>query len=230
MKLFLLPVLIFAAFAVSSGQNTVMVGVETASIRSAPSVKAAVIKTAKQGESFELVAQSGSWSKVKVGKRFGWIHGNSLAAMLPTMATADRWGDPNSTYVIQQGNGTGPGMGTGRGTGIGQGVGNADAGKRIAEPSEPYAIAPNSELRITSKPKAEYTEAARRAMVNGTVQLKVTFLSSGAIGEVIPEKELPEGLTEQAINAAKGIRFQPKRINGVPQTVTKIIEYSFSIY
>ena len=67
-------------------------------------------------------------------------------------------------------------------------------------------------------------------MVNGTVQLKVTFLYSGEIGDIVPIKELPEGLTEQAINAAKGIRFQPKRVNGVPQSVTKIIEYSFSIY
>jgi hypothetical protein len=230
MKRLFLPILLISIAAVTFGQDIVTVGVETASIRSAPSVKAAVIRTARQGESFEVVSQSGAWNKVKIGKRFGWVHGNSLAAKLPTLTTADRWGDPNSTYVIPQGNGAGPGMGTGRGTGIGQGLGNGDPSKRIVEPSDPYPASPNSELRVTSKPKAEYTENARRAMVNGTVQLKVTFLSSGEIGDVIPIKELPEGLTEQAIDAAKGIHFQPKRVNGVPQTVTKIVEYSFSIY
>jgi hypothetical protein len=42
--------------------------------------------------------------------------------------------------------------------------------------------------------------------------------------------ELPDGLTDQAIAAAKGIRFQPQRVNGVAKTTTKVVEYSFAIY
>ena len=237
MKIILFALLLSAAFADSFGQDLITVGVEAASIRSAPSVKASVIKTARQGESFPIVGQSGAWSKVKVGKRFGWIHGNSLAAMLPTLSTSDRWGDPNFRLVLRPdmpASGTGPGMGTGRGTGQGNGTGSGsgrtDSTKTATEIPDQFVESPTAELRIISKPRAEYTENARRAMVNGTVRLKVTFLASGEIGDVVPIKQLPEGLTEQAMNAAKGIHFQPKRVNGVPQTVTKIIEYSFSIY
>jgi TonB family protein len=62
------------------------------------------------------------------------------------------------------------------------------------------------------------------------VRLRVTFLASGQIGSVSPVSGLSYGLTEQAIAAAKQIRFEPAKVNGVPQTVTKQIEYSFSIY
>jgi len=55
-------------------------------------------------------------------------------------------------------------------------------------------------------------------------------LFSGQIGSVEATKELPDGLTEQAILAAKRIKFSPARQNGRPITVTKQVEYSFSIY
>jgi hypothetical protein len=37
-------------------------------------------------------------------------------------------------------------------------------------------------------------------------------------------------LTEKAIAAAHEIRFEPKKVNGIPQSVTKTIEYNFNIY
>jgi len=47
---------------------------------------------------------------------------------------------------------------------------------------------------------------------------------------VIPANDLPNGLTEQAIAAARQIKFVPATRDGQPITVTKIIEYNFSIY
>lgn len=85
-------------------------------------------------------------------------------------------------------------------------------------------------LRITSKPRANYTDAARHNQVQGTVTLRVVFTASGQIGSVSPVNTLPCGLTEQAIAAAKEIQFEPAKKNGVPQTVAKLVQYSFTIY
>lgn len=109
-----------------------------------------------------------------------------------------------------------------------------------ATPVEQKAMAPDlpsdqkaavvDSLRIISKPRARYTDAARRANVQGNVLIKVTMLSNGSVGTVTPVKELPHGMTEQAIGAAKRLVFLPKRVNGVPVSVTQTFEYTFSIY
>jgi TonB family protein len=85
-------------------------------------------------------------------------------------------------------------------------------------------------MRILSKPKPTYTESARANNVQGTVTLKVTFLADGTIGSIVPVTRLPNGLTDQAIAAARLIRVEPEIKNGVPVTVTKIVPYSFTIY
>lgn len=106
-------------------------------------------------------------------------------------------------------------------TGIG--AGNLD------EMSKTSKIATTG-LRILSKPKANYTELARKNNTQGIVLLRVTFLADGKIGSIIPVYTLPEGLTEQAIAAARGITFEPKFVNGKAVSVTKQVQYGFSIY
>jgi TonB family protein len=91
-------------------------------------------------------------------------------------------------------------------------------------------VAKTERFLITSKPKALYTEAGRTNGVEGTVRLKVTLLASGNIGAITPISQLPDGLTEQAVAAARNIKFQPKRVNGVPQSVIVTIEYNFDLY
>lgn len=85
-------------------------------------------------------------------------------------------------------------------------------------------------LQIVSKPRANYTDAARNNQTEGTVTLRVTFLANGEIGNVSMVKYLPDGLAEQAIEAAKQIKFEPATLNGKPVTVTKQVQYSFSLY
>lgn len=85
-------------------------------------------------------------------------------------------------------------------------------------------------LQIISKPRANYTDSARENGTQGIVRLRITFLANGQFGAVRPVISLPNGLTEQAVIAAKQIRFEPAKSNGVTQTVTKQIEYSFVIY
>ncbi|MEP6789006.1 MAG: TonB family protein [Acidobacteriota bacterium] len=162
----------------------------------------------------------------------------------------DRYGDPNGRFSSWnngsgtgggQGTGTGTGQGSGRGTGngsgngsgSGNGIGNGNgngSGDGDGPPPPPSVPKVTVGIKIISKPRPGYTDAARTANIQGTVILRVTFLASGQIGSISPVKGLPNGLTEQAIAAAHRISFEPAKSNGIPIPVTKQIEYSFSIY
>src|SRR5215470_14320660 len=83
---------------------------------------------------------------------------------------------------------------------------------------------------ILLREKARYTEDARRNKVNGIVILGVIF---AADGQIIIEKViqgLPYGLTENAIAAAKTIRFNPATKDGKPINLRSTLEFSFELY
>lgn len=85
-------------------------------------------------------------------------------------------------------------------------------------------------LVIFYKPIARYTDPARQNRTEGVVVLNVTFLANGTIGKITPVAALPDGLTETAITAARGIIFLPQRKNSKLATVTKKLKYSYEIY
>lgn len=85
-------------------------------------------------------------------------------------------------------------------------------------------------LKIISKPRASYTDAARTRGVSGTIRLLVGFSEGGKIKHILVLRGLPFGLNEQAIRAAQGIEFDPATRDGKPVSVVKQIEYSFTIY
>jgi TonB family protein len=122
---------------------------------------------------------------------------------------------------IGSGSGSGSGLGSGRGTGIG-------AGSNAAQPKPPPGVV--TPLKILSKPRPGYTDLARFYDIQGTVILRITLLGNGHIGSVSPTKRLPFGLTEKAIEAARRITFEPRQVNGVGLSVTRQIEYTFSIF
>jgi TonB family protein len=136
------------------------------------------------------------------------------------------------------GSGIGSGFGSGRGSGEGGGTGSGreGAGSVSALPPPPPVKkadpppAVTEPFKIISKPRPGYTDAARQNQVTGVVRLRVQFLASGQVGSVSPVSGLPNGLTEQAIAAAKSIKFEPMKKNGVAVGTTKVIEYSFTIY
>lgn len=161
----------------------------------------------------------------------------------------DRYGDPNSRFGgLSDGPGTGGGMGTGRGTGqgsgrgtgagsgtgsgYGDGVGDGEgSGRGSGGGPPPRAIAgPSTPLEIVSKPSPGYTDEARKNNVTGKVRLRVTFLANGQIGQISVVQGLPNGLTEKAIAAARAIKFQPRKDSGIAKSVTRQIEYNFTIY
>ena len=162
-----------------------------------------------------------------------------------------QWGDPNSKYLglsngtgrgggqgsgdgTGQGSGSGTGAGSGSGSGYGSGVGDGNGSGRGSGNNgdgAPPPVAKVSEpLKILYKQKAQYTDAARQNNVQGTVTLRVTFLASGGIGGITTIKGLPYGLTEQAIAAARAMKFDPEKVNGVARTTSRPVSFSFNIY
>ncbi len=89
---------------------------------------------------------------------------------------------------------------------------------------------PNKPLKILAQPKPKYTDEGRLQNVNGIVRLRVEFLSTGEIGGIQVIDSLPSGLTEQAIGAARLIRFEPQTENGKPVNASRTVEYRFTIY
>lgn len=111
--------------------------------------------------------------------------------------------------------------------------------ERLDDPEEPPDPVPadegrdpitERELTILEKPEARYPPGSGNICVRGTVILRVTFLADGNIGPVFVVKGLPYGLTDKAVEAAAGISFIPKEVDGVPVTVNKTVHYNFSIY
>ena len=119
------------------------------------------------------------------------------------------------------GNGADSSKGNGTGNGIGSGSKNSDSVNLNKQ---------TTTLQIISKPGVAYTDLARFYNLSGVVQLRITFLASGEIGTITTIKKLPFGLTNNAINAARGIQFEPPMKEGIPYDVTKVVEYSFRIY
>jgi hypothetical protein len=106
----------------------------------------------------------------------------------------------------------------------------ADENKSEEKTQQNAGTEKNEPMIIVAKPRASYTDAARRSQTQGKVMLRVIFLANGGIGSISPANELQNGLTEQAIAAAKKIVFIPAKRNGKTYNVAKQVQYNFSIY
>lgn len=90
----------------------------------------------------------------------------------------------------------------------------------------------DSPVKILYKPRAAYPQPFDGGTVcmQGTVTLRVQFLETGKIGEIKVISGLPYGANENAIEAAKKIKFEPAIKNGKPITTVKIVLFTFTIY
>lgn len=114
------------------------------------------------------------------------------------------------------GSGHGPGVGPGSGGGIGGGVYRVGGG--VSAPTTIYA------------PDPEYSEEARKAKYQGTVELTMIVGADGRPRDVRVRRSLGLGLDEKAIDAVKTWRFEPARKNGQAVAVLIEIEVSFRLY
>lgn len=83
--------------------------------------------------------------------------------------------------------------------------------------------------RLISKPEPSYTKEARDNRVEGTVILRAVLSSNGSVEYIRVFHGLPDGLTTQAIEAAKGIKFVPAMKDGKPVSMWIQLEYNFSL-
>ena len=150
----------------------------------------------------------------------------------PSKGPGQRGGLGNS-----DGTGVGPGTGPGHGPGSDGNTGNGRfqlGGQPPTGTGERSAVPQMANARlhptILYREKAKYSEEAREKRVQGAVILLATFTASGQIMDIRVVRGQPYGLTEEAILAAKRIRFQPAIENGVPVTVRAQLEYNFALY
>src|SRR5689334_2848660 len=84
--------------------------------------------------------------------------------------------------------------------------------------------------RILAKPEATYSDEASRHHITGTVLLQLMFAETGQITQIRVLRELPYGLTERAIAAARQIRFEPAQLNGRKVDYPMKVVYTFELH
>lgn len=86
-------------------------------------------------------------------------------------------------------------------------------------------------VKILYKPRPVYPSQDKGSVcIQGTVRLRIEFLESGEIGKITVVSGLPLGATENSIEAAKKIKFEPARKDGKAVTSFRQIEFTFSLY
>jgi len=84
---------------------------------------------------------------------------------------------------------------------------------------------------VVKEIKAEYTQAAKDARIQGTVIMDAVVLDDGTVGEVKVTRSLDavHGLDEAAVNATKQWQFKPGTKDGKPVAVRVEIEMTFTL-
>lgn len=85
-------------------------------------------------------------------------------------------------------------------------------------------------VRLGMKPEPQYTEIARQRSITGTVVLKCIFSRNGSVVNIVTVSGLPDGLTENAVNAARKIKFIPAIKNGKYVSMWMQLEYNFNLF
>jgi TonB family protein len=129
------------------------------------------------------------------------------------------------------GPGSGGGIGTGQGTGLGQGdgsgIGDGSGGGTGGGPYRPGSgVDPP---RLLKEVRALYSDQARRANLEGVVDLEIVIRRDGSVGDVRVMKGLGLGLNEQAIQAVRQWRFAPARLKGAPVDVIVEVSVEFRL-
>jgi TonB family protein len=104
-----------------------------------------------------------------------------------------------------------PGVGAGAGPGRLIPSGPAPSGKDGSTTSQV-----DTKPVLLSRPALRYTEAARNNRVEGTVLLRLLVGLDGDVKQVRVLSGLPDGLNEQAIEAARLTKFKPATKDGKP--------------
>jgi protein TonB len=113
------------------------------------------------------------------------------------------------------GSGKGPGVGPGEGGGIGGGVYRVGGG--VSAPQLIFRVEP------------EYSEEARKAKHQGTVELYIEVEPDGKAHRIQVRRSLGLGLDEKAIDAVRQWKFKPALKNGQAVTVGALVTVHFRL-
>ena len=158
-----------------------------------------------------------------------------VMAPIPTKPaeTQDREGLLAKAPEVQpsQGSGTGGGVGSGQGTGLGPGdgtgVGEGSGGGYGGGPFRPGSgVEPP---RLLREVRADYTDEARRANIEGEVELEIVVRRDGTVGDVKIVRGLRGGLNERAVQAVRQWRFAPGRMKGTAVDVVVEVGVEFRL-
>jgi protein TonB len=85
--------------------------------------------------------------------------------------------------------------------------------------------------RLKREVKAEYTQEAKDAGIQGSVVLDAEVLADGTVGDVKVKQSLDTkyGLDDQAVKAVKQWTFEPGTRDGKPVPVRVDIEMTFTL-
>ncbi|MEO8649333.1 MAG: energy transducer TonB [Acidobacteriota bacterium] len=109
----------------------------------------------------------------------------------------------------------------------------------VNPPAAPAKVAPRTATKpdpdvkkivVLRLPRASYVNQARMNSTSGSIRLKPTFGKDGWVEHIVITKDLPDGLVRQTLFSAIRTRFLPEEKNGLPISITRTLEYSFSIY
>jgi TonB family protein len=83
---------------------------------------------------------------------------------------------------------------------------------------------------IKDRPEPLYTERARENQVSGKVRVRMVLAADGMVKYIVALSRLPDGLTEEAVRAARRIKFIPATKDGRPVSQYATIDYGFNVY
>ena len=120
--------------------------------------------------------------------------------------------------------------GSGTGT-AGEGTGGDTAPVAAPDPpSGPLRVGGNVKAPVAiNRAKPDYTDAARKAKVNGTVVVEAIIDTNGNVQDVRVIKGLPFGLSAEAEEAVKKWKFKPGTLNGEPVSVIFNLTVTFTL-
>jgi TonB family protein len=79
-------------------------------------------------------------------------------------------------------------------------------------------------------PSPQYTEAARKAKISGTILVEITVAEDGRVEDVIPLRGMPCGMTQQTVAAVKTWEYRPIiGPDGKPTRMRYTVELNFRI-
>ncbi len=150
----------------------------------------------------------------------------------PPQVNLAQFGDPLGRIgPLSNGPGSGGGIGSGSGGGVGSGSGpGVGPGSGGGMGGDVFRVGGGvSAPQLIHRVDPEYSEEARKAKHQGTVELYVEVEPDGRAHKILVRRSLGLGLDEKAIEAVRQWRFKPAMKDGKPVTVGALVTVHFRL-